>query len=126
MDDALSLAKAAEAAKARMKQIDALLSDDSKNENTSSNTTNTRTNSDNSSSINDTSSSKPPQNLTPDEEVEWWKNKISALSRPAVAIGDENDDSPIIVPFQQKAESKCEGKIDDNNHKSYSYKMDKK
>ena len=115
-----------------MKQIDALLSNDSKNENTSSNThTNIHRNSNrnsnrNSSSVKDTSSSKAPPNLTPDEEVEWWKNKISALSRPAVAIGDENDDSPSIVPFQQKAESKDEGKFDYVNYTSSSYKMDKK
>lgn len=34
----------------------------------------------------------PPENLSPEEEVEWWKSRIAQLSGPVAAASDAKGD----------------------------------
>jgi hypothetical protein len=50
-----------------------------------------------------TTTEKPPPNLTPEQEVEWWNQKIATLSSDA--------DSKAVVPVQKASTSRSDKEL---------------
>jgi hypothetical protein len=60
----------------------------------------------------DRSSNRPPPGLSPEEEVEWWNNRIAFLSRD-VSAGDSSDSK------SAKPERVSSSKLDNSDAKEY-------
>jgi hypothetical protein len=69
----------------------------------------------------DRSSNRPPPGLSPEEEVEWWNNRIAFLSRD-VSAGDSSDSKsakPERVSSKLDNSDAKEYKSDSKGDKSY-------